>query len=127
MMGLTAALFYILFFRPHSQMGSKHAAMAFYLLMALIPVFVKLVNWIGIKYFNNLTTRIKQIQNCFILVCLAIFTLCGIVIPFNFVASDPAAFSFLDKNPSPFGILRLPIFISFGLFVFWPVYIFLLA
>jgi YidC/Oxa1 family membrane protein insertase len=127
MVGLTIVLFYILFFRSHSQGRSKRVAIIVYLIVASIPIFVKLVNWIGHKYFVDLNKDIKQIRNCFFFTCFAIFVLCGIVIPFNLVSSDPAAFSFLDKNPSPFAILRLPISISFGLFVFWPVYIFLLA
>jgi YidC/Oxa1 family membrane protein insertase len=127
MIGLTVVLCYVLFFRPHSQVRSKKAALVIYLLMATIPIFVKLINWIGKRYFSGLAKNIKQIQSCFILLCFALFLLCGIVIPFNLVASDPAAFSFLDDKPSPFNILRLPVFISFGLFVFWPVYIFLLS
>jgi hypothetical protein len=118
MLGLTAVLFYVLYFRSRSQGRSKQATIAVYFLMASMPFFVKLVNLMGARYFSGLTENIKQIRNSFLLVSFTLFVLCGIVIPFNLVASDPATFSFLDKNLSPFSILRLPIFTSFGVFVF---------
>ncbi|MDR0598479.1 MAG: membrane protein insertase YidC [Treponema sp.] len=125
-----AALIYVLYFRPYSQSGSKKITKIAFALFAGIPVYLAFIHYAGKKYFSHLKEMTKDAGLLFFLSCAALFSLCGLFIPLNIVASDPFEFALIagtvgDRNP--FSVLRQPVLASFGLFVFWSGYIFFLA
>jgi YidC/Oxa1 family membrane protein insertase len=127
---LTLFCIYVAFFRPT---GRSHRLLfpavsaACTVFIGLIPLYVRAFNRIGKKFFSLLKNKPKDMHVLFVLSCAAAGILCGIFIPFNIAASDPAEFSFLSANPSPFSVLRPPLFISLGIFIFWPLYIYSIA
>jgi hypothetical protein len=118
---------YVVFIRPHSMFISKVITVAVSALLAGLPFLVRLVHRMGRKYFFRVKSRMGDVGLLFFLACAAAWVLCGIVIPFSVVASDPGEFSFLVENPSPFAVLLPSVFLAFGLFVFWPAYMYLLS
>jgi YidC/Oxa1 family membrane protein insertase len=128
--GLFLSCIYVIFFRSQSRslrLFFSAITVCLSIIIACIPLYVKLINFTGKRWFYHLKDDVKSMNNLYGFVCLGLFIICGLFIPFNVVASDPAEFSFLSGNPSPFVLLMPSILISFGLFVFWSVYIYLLA
>lgn len=118
---------YVLYFRPHTQQETKNIIILLFLLYIGIPFYIRIIKYVGLNYLQNLRHKIKDITILFMLTCVAIYILCGIFIPFNVVASDPFEFSLISSNQNPFTILLSPIIIGFGLFIFWPIYIYFLS
>jgi YidC/Oxa1 family membrane protein insertase len=128
--GLVSACLYVIFFRSggRSQRLLFSAASAlFTVLIALIPLYVKVINRIGKKWFQPLREKTREVRLLFIISSILAGILCGIFIPFNVVASDPAEFSYITGNSSPFYVLLPPLFISLGIFIFWPIYVFFIG
>jgi hypothetical protein len=108
-------------------MRSKKAVVFMSLAFSGIPLYIKLFYFLGKKYFVHLKNSMNNTATLFLTSSLVLYFLCGLIIPFNVVASDPAEFSFITNNPSPFSMLFFPITVALGLFVFWPVYLFYLS
>jgi YidC/Oxa1 family membrane protein insertase len=127
---LAAACLYVIFFRPggrSQRLLFSAAASIVTVFIALVPLYVKTINRIGKKCFQSLGEKTKEIRLLFIISSILAGILCGFFIPFNVVASDPAEFSYIAGNTSPFSVLLPPLFISLGLFIFWPIYIFFIG
>jgi YidC/Oxa1 family membrane protein insertase len=130
--GLAAGCVFVFFFRSQGRVMSfwfKGISVAVSLLIAGVPLYVRAFRYLGNRFFYRLKDQKRETRVLFILSALALWVLSGLVIPFNVVASDPAAFSLLSLSgaPSnPLGLLAPPALIALGLFVFWPVYLFLL-
>ncbi|MDR2210643.1 MAG: membrane protein insertase YidC [Spirochaetaceae bacterium] len=93
----------------------------------LIPLYIRIFNRIGKRFFPALRDKSGDMNILSILSSIAAGILCGVFIPFNVAASDPAEFSFLAANPSPFSVLLPSLFISLGIFTFWPLYVYSIA
>jgi YidC/Oxa1 family membrane protein insertase len=123
-MCLITACIYVVFFRDFTKTSTRKITIAVSLFIIGIPQYLRLINWGGRKYFGHLKTYMATIRVLFILSCVTAWILCGFVIPFTVVASDPSEFSFLTANSSPFSVLFPSIFLSFGVFIFWPLFIY---
>jgi YidC/Oxa1 family membrane protein insertase len=126
---LACSCIFVIFFRSQGKTGGflfKTAAVVSAVIISAYPLYTRFYNYIGKKYFSGLKNRFSEIKTVFFLSVLCIWILCALIIPFNTISSDTAAFSFLGNNPSPFSLVVMPLFISFGLFVFWPGCIFLI-
>jgi YidC/Oxa1 family membrane protein insertase len=128
LIALCAACFYVFFIRSQGRSKSflfKSLTLSISLLFAAIPIYLRFINYVGNRFFTHLRKQTKDIRSLFISSILSLWFFAAFVIPFNVVASDPIEFSFLLSNPSPFAVLIAPISLAFGLFVFWPVSIFI--
>jgi YidC/Oxa1 family membrane protein insertase len=127
---LAAACIYVIFFRSQSRSRKLYyvsLSVCASLIIAGIPFYIKAFNLIGKKFFPHLRDALISFRGLYIFACITLFVLTGLFIPFNVTASDPAAFSYLSANPSPFAVMVPSVFITLGLFLFWPVYIYFLA
>jgi YidC/Oxa1 family membrane protein insertase len=123
---LIVVCIYVIYFRPLSKTISKRIIVSVSIFIACIPLYLKLYNYLGRKYFSGIKNQMEDIRTLFILSCAGSWVLCGLVIPFNVAASDPGEFSFLTADSSPFGVLVPSAFIAAGVFIFWPVYMYIL-
>ncbi|MDR2965756.1 MAG: membrane protein insertase YidC [Treponema sp.] len=126
---LISSCLYVIFFRftgRSNQISFRLAAIGFSVFILSIPILLKLIIPGLKKHFFFLKKESGQIKTIFILSCLSFGVLCAIFIPFNIVASDPAEFSYI-VNASPFNVLVPPLFVSLGLFCFWPICIYFLG
>jgi YidC/Oxa1 family membrane protein insertase len=124
--GLFFACIYVIFYRSQSDPKDKILSIIISIMIAAIPIYIKIINYFAKKYFYHLKKQIRNIHVLFFLVCGAVWILCGIIIPFNVVASDPTEFYFISQNQNPFSVLLPIVLISFGLFGFWPAYMYLI-
>jgi YidC/Oxa1 family membrane protein insertase len=124
---LACSCIYVAFFR---RTGKSHhiyfviAAVFLSIFILSLPFIIKNIISRMKKVFYFLKNEEIRLKSVFIITCITFGILCGIFIPFNITASDPAEFSFI-KNESPFNVLVSPMFVSLGLFCLWPLYIFL--
>jgi YidC/Oxa1 family membrane protein insertase len=128
--GLFICCVYVIFFRPQGRSHSflfSALAIGVSLLIAFIPVYVKLFNRYIKNKFIHLKEKIKDIHTLFIISVILLGILCGIFIPFNVVSSDPTEFFLINENADPFSLLWPSLFVSLGLYVFWPVCIYLIG
>jgi YidC/Oxa1 family membrane protein insertase len=128
LIALGAACLYVFFLRTQGKSRSflfKSLTLSVSLLIAAIPIYMRFINYAGKRFFSHLKNQSKDIRSLFISSLLSLWVFAALVIPFNVVASDPMEFSFLLSNPSPFAVLVAPVFLAFGLFVFWPCCIFI--
>jgi YidC/Oxa1 family membrane protein insertase len=130
LIALGMACFYVFFLRSQGKSKAfifKTLTFAMSLLIAAVPLYIRLVNYAGKRFFGNLKKQPGNVRSLFIFSIISLWILAALVIPFNVVASDPMEFSFLTSNPSPFAVLIAPISLAFGLFVFWPGCLFFFA
>lgn len=126
---LVFSCMYVFFFRSQGKSGSllfKSLAFSISLIIALVPLFCKFFNFWGKKYFSHLNIYNNEIRNSFFIAIISLWILCGLIIPLNIISSDTPAFSYLGNLPSPFSLMLPSLFISMGIFIFWPCCIFLL-
>ena len=126
---LACSCIFVIFFRSQGKSGSllfKSLSIGTALIISAIPLYVKILNNLGKKYFYRLKILTNDITRIFVLSAISLWILCAFIIPFNVVSSDTPAFSFLGKSPNPFSIVFPASFVCFGLFVFWPGYVFLI-
>ena len=118
---------FVFFFRSQGKSGSflfKSLAVGTSLVIASTPLYIKLLNYLKVKYFYELRNFTYNIMNIFIFSAVALWLLCTFVIPLTIISSDTPAFSFLGKTPSPFSMIISSSAVNFGFFVFWPICIF---
>ena len=115
-----------LIFIGHGLLKKRLALAAAISVLALLPLFVRFVNFWVSEFASPLLENKKLRTKLFLFstVCLALF--CGFVIPSEMVSSSVQEFSDIDGIASPFYFLRNSLFQGLGFFVFWPVCIYFL-
>lgn len=91
--------------------------------LGLLFILLKFFNVFYDKYLKN----IQDNKKTFMFAVISIWVIAGIIIPFSVVATAPEEFSFLGAFNSPFQLLSLTALRVFGIFVFWPVYMYFLC
>ena len=124
---LICACIFVLFFRSQGRSNSlffKTLAIGISLIVLAIPFVLKFLNKLGNRYFLHLKQKKREITTVFILSSIVLWFLCGVIIPLNVISSDTSAFSYIGFNSHPLSLIFPASCICFGLFVFWPGYIF---
>lgn len=112
--------FYILFVYGGTASLSKRLSVAIpLLLLTLIPLFLKCVNWILDKPLKSLVENKKERLWLFISSAIGLTLLTGLLIPSNLISSSVQEFSNVGKITSPNGFLQSPFWQSFGIFILW--------
>jgi len=76
---------------------------------------------------NPKKKNILPVDVFFLFSCLILFLLCGYVIPSSLIASSVEEFSYIGSRQSPFPFLLQTIKQSAGIFLFWPLLVYLLC
>ena len=84
------------------------------------------INFIS-KIFEKLENLKLNTASCFILSMLLLWSISGILLPFNMASSSPIEFCGICGETSVWQVLSYPALQSFGIFVFWGILIFYLA
>lgn len=112
--------FYILFIYGGVASLSKRLCVAIpLLLLTLIPLFLKCVNWILDKPLKSLVENKKERLWLFISSAIGLTLLTGLLIPSNLISSSVQEFSNVGKITSPNGFLQSPFWQSLGIFILW--------
>lgn len=112
--------FYILFVYGGTASLSKRLSVAIpLLLLTLIPLFLKGVNWILDKPLKSLVENKKERLWLFISSAIGLTLLTGLLIPSNLISSSVQEFSNVGKITSPNGFLQSPFWQSLGIFILW--------
>ncbi|MBQ9537795.1 MAG: YidC/Oxa1 family membrane protein insertase [Treponema sp.] len=128
---LVAFCLYSVLFKPNGRLSKKliitifTATVCLFFLQAkrIAPLTKKLKDLVSCFAFNKSFGK-KQYNKLFSASCIGLFLLVGSVIPLSVLASDVAAFSFLEGYSSPFLLYRHILFKAAGLFILWPAFIY---
>ncbi|MCL2139211.1 MAG: YidC/Oxa1 family membrane protein insertase [Treponema sp.] len=119
------ALSYYILFVHHGSFKTR-------ILIAFLSVFFGIIPWI-VPYINKILKYIKRIQwtlketfYLFLSSALVLWITSGIFLPSMLIAASPQEFSFIDDYSSPLSFIFNTSVQSFGLFLFWPLMIYLL-
>jgi YidC/Oxa1 family membrane protein insertase len=119
---------YVLFFRynePRRALRNKAFAVLLFFLFSGIPGYIHLAKKAAASRLRPFFANFNNRKIIFLLACVNLWLLIGCLIPSNLAASDAAQFA--ADGGHPFWILLSPAVQALGLFIFWPVYFFLLA
>ena len=112
--------FYILFVYDGTASLSKRLSVAIpLLLLTLIPLFLKGVNWILDKPLKSLVENKKERLWLFISSAIGLTLLTGLLIPSNLISSSVQEFSNIGTVTNPKSFLISPFWQSFGIFILW--------
>ena len=116
--------FYTIFFH-YGNMKTR-------VLIAIISIFTGLLPWI-IPPLMKLFKKIKIVSwssretlFLFITSILVLFSATGIFVPSMLIGASPQEFSYIDNYASPNYFIGITALQAFGLFIFWPLMIYLL-
>jgi YidC/Oxa1 family membrane protein insertase len=115
---------YVLFF--HSGYLPKRLLIcAIFSIIFLAPLLKKISTHISYK-FKNAIPGTAPSRRCFSLALLVFTLLTGTVVPISLIASSVAEFSFIEPYGSPFFFILHTLLQAAGIFLFWPICIYLL-
>jgi YidC/Oxa1 family membrane protein insertase len=115
---LFAASLFVFFFTDKTFL-KKLVLLSATILVVLIPLYIKIFNYLINKPLAILEKNKKMRLSIFITSCIGLFLLTGVVIPLSLFSSSPQEFSFIDSFTSPLQLLQFPLLQSFGLFIVW--------
>jgi YidC/Oxa1 family membrane protein insertase len=115
---------YVIFFHP-GDLPNRIFAFALFSMVFLVPLAVKIPAWVSPA--GRIVTRDAFYNHrCFILSLLILLLLAGFIVPSSLIASSVEEFSFLGDDASPFPFILYTFLQAAGVFVFWPLCIYLL-
>lgn len=97
------------------------------LFICLLPLIIRLGNLLYVRYLEDFTHDSKEVSKVFIISCLLLWFLSGIVVPANLIFSSPIEFSFTGNVENPMEYVYNTATIFLGLWVIWPILIFVMA
>jgi YidC/Oxa1 family membrane protein insertase len=102
------------------------------IILVLMPVFLKRIRSFrsGSRKINSLSLLDKEPQKTACVFCLSLvglFLLCGMLLPSSLVVSSVEEFSFIETYETPYPFLGNTALQALGVFLFWPVCIFLFS
>ena len=109
-----------LIFIGHGLLKKRLALAAAISVLALLPLFVRFVNFLVSEFVSPLLENSRLRTKVFLACAVALAVFCGYVIPSEMVSSSVQEFSDVDSIASPFYFLRASLFQGMGLFLFWP-------
>jgi YidC/Oxa1 family membrane protein insertase len=121
---------FVLFFH-HGAIVKRLAVFSIAITIVVVPVLLKVIRASKNNSHKINCIRLlgdpKKSACVFLLSLLGLFLLCGLLLPSSLVASSVEEFSFIETYETPIPFLVNTAFQAFGLFLFWPICIFLLA
>jgi hypothetical protein len=123
--GLCVFVIYYLMFIHKGNTNIRKMLAAVFGFVGVIPWVVP---WIKKPFSRAFSVKYapRDLFCIFICSCMAFWALAGLVVPSLLIASSPQEFSFIDSYTTPLYFLALTALQSFGLFVFWPLCLYLL-
>jgi YidC/Oxa1 family membrane protein insertase len=118
---------YVLFFHP-GDLPNRLLAFGIFSCVFFIPLFIKIPSFAARKFGKKSITRDISYRNrCFILSALILLTLVGLIIPGSLIASSVEEFSFIENYTSPFPFIFHTLLQAAGIFLFWPICVYLFS
>lgn len=112
--------FYIFFIYDGGASPKKRLAVIIPLLfLTAIPLYLKIINWVLNNPLKVLLNDSKKRFYIFILSCISLTILTGLVLPTTLISSSVQEFSNIGTYTTPNGFLHSPFWQSFGTFIFW--------
>jgi YidC/Oxa1 family membrane protein insertase len=117
---------YVLFFHP-GDLPNRLLAFCVFSCVFFIPLLTKVPAIVAHKFGGgNVTWDAAYNHRCFTLSLLILLLLAGLIIPGSLIASSVEEFSFIESYTSPFPFIFHTLLQSVGIFLFWPLCIYLL-
>ena len=95
--------------------------------ICFLPLVILLIHKLYMRFLAMFADQDKQRNYLFVVSCLLLWLLCGLVVPTNLISSSTIEFSFtgIVDNPLSYVVGSLSMF--FGIWCFWPFVIYLLS
>lgn len=125
---MVAAILFVDFYVIFIHQGSMRRRMSMAIVVSIflfVPLFVKAINYLVDNVFSQLLKDKKQRFAIFITTAISLSLLHGFVIPGSIIASSVIEFSNIDNLGSPVVFIINSLMQSCGLFIFWPLCIYL--
>ncbi|HOX92245.1 MAG TPA: YidC/Oxa1 family membrane protein insertase, partial [Spirochaetales bacterium] len=90
------------------------------------PIIAKALAWAAKKLSDGALAEPRSRFRLFMLSCIALAVLVGVVVPISLIASSPQEFSMLGDNPHPLFFVARSAFQSLGFFLVWPALVYAL-
>ena len=115
------SVYIIIFFIPYGFSPKRLFIIALFSLIFFAPLIYKLFILIKNKFQTLITIENTSLSGdrTYILSCIILLLLCGLVIPGSLIASSVQEFSFLESYSTPFPFIFNVFIQSIGLFIFW--------
>ena len=117
---------YVLFFHP-GDLPNRLLAFGIFSIVFFIPLLVKIPSFVSRKFSSRAVTGDAVYNHrSFALSLLIILLLTGLIVPGSLILSSVEEFSFLGAYASPSPFIFYTLLQAAGLFIFWPLCIYLL-
>ncbi|MDR1637399.1 MAG: YidC/Oxa1 family membrane protein insertase [Treponema sp.] len=120
---------YVLFFH-HGYLPKRLFTIAVFSSVFLVPLFTKLLSLAARKFDKKLQRLTGEVMSentrGYILTLAILFLIAGLVIPGSLIASAVEEFSFIESYTSSFPFILHTLLQAAGIFLFWPICIYLL-
>jgi hypothetical protein len=117
---------YVLFFHP-GYLPKRLFTAGILSIVFFIPLLVKIPAFVSHKIGSRCVTRNPSYNHrCFVLSLLILLSLAGLIVPGALAASSVEEFSFIEAYASPFPFIFHAFLQGAGIFLFWPLCIYLL-
>ena len=113
-----------LFFIHRGDLPNRLLAIFLFSLILLFPLLKKITGSTKIILFSYFKNENYLPSYIFILSCLILFMLNGIVIPSSLISSSVSDFSFIGSYTTPIPFIIETSLQSIGIFLFWPIIIY---
>jgi YidC/Oxa1 family membrane protein insertase len=117
---------YVLFFHP-GYLPKRLIVCGIFSSLFFIPLLIKIPVFISHKFGGRIVTQDTSYNHrYFALSLLILLALTGLIIPGSLIASSVEEFSFIGAHTSPFPFIFHSLLQAGGIFLFWPICIYLL-
>lgn len=123
---VAVSIFVLFIYDGGANMKKRLACSVPLLILIFLPLYLRLTNALYRKFLSPLYMDKKFRFLVFISAAAALCVLFGLAIPSSIIASSTQEFSNIDSYTNPAGFLFISFWQSFGIFIFWPLCIFLL-
>lgn len=97
------------------------------LTVAAVPLILKLVRYLYTRYLSILEDALNVPFRLFILSCVILWMVTGVLIPSNIIASSVQEFATVTQEAHPLQLTIHTAIVSAGIFLFWPIALFFLS
>jgi YidC/Oxa1 family membrane protein insertase len=117
---------YVLFFHP-GDLPNRLLAFGLFSTVFFIPLLARIPALVSGKFGGKSVMRDAAYNHrCFVLALLIFLALAGLIVPGSLVVSSVEEFSFIESYTSPFPFIFYTLLQAAGLFIFWPLCVYLL-
>lgn len=126
-LGSLSIISFIFVLKPDLPVGKRVIILIGGVCIVSVPLFLKGIVSFQSHFLVRFSNHTRSMFTLFLLSCIGLWLLCGIVIPSNLIASSPIEFSFSGVVENPLEYVRQASFVFFGICIFWPVLIYSLS